>query len=133
MHTRRQRWLAFYTLAFPHAQAMLGIYMPLALLMLFVLRAPVLVAMVTYLPVLLLVAHFIVAVVGLYEFTEAHHLKAKPRTVVKMALTWIPYQFVLAYAAFRALRRQLAGRGEWEKTQHVGAHRVVKEAADHVS
>jgi cellulose synthase/poly-beta-1,6-N-acetylglucosamine synthase-like glycosyltransferase len=138
MPTRRQRALAFYTLAFPHAQAMLGLYVPIALAMMFVVHAPVLVAMLSFLPVLLLAAHFLTAVVGLYEFADAHQLKASWPTVVKMAFTWLPYQLVLSYAALRALRRQLAGRGEWEKTQHVGAHRVradlaaaeaVKEAA----
>ncbi len=124
MPTRRQRALAFYTLAFPHAQALLGLYLPIALLMVFVVHAPVLVAMVSFLPVLLLVAHFLTAVVGLYEFTDAHQLKATPGTVIKMALTWLPYQLVLSYAALRAFRRQLAGRGEWEKTQHIGAHRT---------
>ena len=61
---------------------------------------------------------------GLYEFTGEHGLKASPFTVVVMALTWLPYQLVLAYAAVRALRRQLAGVDNWEKTAHVGAHRT---------
>jgi cellulose synthase/poly-beta-1,6-N-acetylglucosamine synthase-like glycosyltransferase len=124
MPTRRQRALAFYTLAFPHAQAMLGLYVPVALAMMFVVHAPILVAMLSFLPVLFLVAHFLIAVVGLYEFADAHQLKATPGTVVKMAFTWLPYQIVLSYAALRALRRQLAGRRDWEKTEHVGAHRI---------
>jgi cellulose synthase/poly-beta-1,6-N-acetylglucosamine synthase-like glycosyltransferase len=128
MPTRRQRALALYTLAFPHAQAMLALYLPFALAMVFVMNAPVLVAMLTFVPVLFLVAHFLIGVVGLYEFTDAHHLKATPGTVVKMAFTWLPYQMVVSYAAFRALRRQLAGRREWEKTEHVGAHRIGVDA-----
>jgi cellulose synthase/poly-beta-1,6-N-acetylglucosamine synthase-like glycosyltransferase len=131
MPTRRQRALAFYTLAFPHAQAMLGLYMPIAFAMVFVVHTPVLVAMLSFLPVLFLVAHFLTAVVGLYEFADAHQLKATPATVVKMAFTWLPYQIVLSYAALRALRRQMAGRREWEKTQHVGAHRVDTDKAVH--
>jgi glycosyltransferase XagB len=131
--TRGQRFLAFYTLAFPHAQAMLGVYMPFALFTMFLLHAPVVVAMLTYLPVLLLAAHFIIAVAGLYEFTEAHHLKASSSSVVRMAFTWIPYQMVLAYAALRALRRQVTGRREWEKTDHVGAHRTMEGATHHAN
>ena len=49
-----------------------------------------LVSALQFLPVLLLVAHFITAVVGLYEFTGAHGLKASPGRVVLMALTWVP-------------------------------------------
>ena len=123
--TRRQRLLAWYTLVFPHAQALLGLYLPVAMFAAFVLRAPVPIALLSWLPVLLIVAHFLTAVVGLYEFTEAHGLRASPGRVVTMVLTWLPYQLVLAYAAVRALRRHLAGVGNWEKTAHVGAHRQV--------
>jgi cellulose synthase/poly-beta-1,6-N-acetylglucosamine synthase-like glycosyltransferase len=125
MPTRGQRVLAWYTLAFPHAQALLGLYVPIALLTAFVLTVPVPIALLSWLPVLLLVAHFITAVIGLYEFTGAHGLKASPRTVLIMAITWLPYQLVLAYAAARALRRQMRGIGDWEKTAHIGAHRTV--------
>jgi cellulose synthase/poly-beta-1,6-N-acetylglucosamine synthase-like glycosyltransferase len=121
--TRRQRLTAWYTLAFPHGQALLGLYLPVALLTAFVLRAPVITAMLSWLPVLLIAAHFMVSVVGLYEFTDEHGLKASPSRVLIMALTWLPYQMVLAYSALRALRRQLKGVGDWEKTTHVGAHR----------
>jgi cellulose synthase/poly-beta-1,6-N-acetylglucosamine synthase-like glycosyltransferase len=132
--TRQQRFLAFYTLAFPHAQAMLGLYMPLALLMMFTMEAPVVLALASFLPVLLLAAHFLTQTVGLYEFADAHGLKASPGTVLKMAITWYPYQMVLAYAALRALRRQLIGRGDWEKTKHVGALRREPAAeSDHAT
>ncbi|MDG6102837.1 glycosyltransferase [Dactylosporangium aurantiacum] len=130
MPTRRQRFLAWYTLAFPHVQAMLGIYLPVALLSAFVLTVPVPVAMLSWLPVLLLGAHFVMSVVGLYEFTGAHGLKATPATVVKMAITWFPYQMVLSYAAARALWRQVKGERNWEKTAHVGAHRTAAETAE---
>ena len=127
MPTRRQRLLAWYTLAFPHAQALLGLYLPIALLTAFVLHAPVPVALLSWAPVLLLSAHFLTAVIGLYEFTSAHGLKA-PATfrVFTMAVTWLPYQVVLAYAAARALRRQMRGISNWEKTAHVGAHRPAQ-------
>ncbi|GAA2614413.1 hypothetical protein GCM10010399_51570 [Dactylosporangium fulvum] len=124
MPKRSQRFLAWYTLAFPHVQAMLGIYLPVALLQAFVLSVPVPVAMLSWLPVLLLGAHFVMSVVGLYEFTGAHGLKASPGTVVKMAIGWFPYQMLLSYAAARALWRQMRGATNWEKTAHVGAHRT---------
>ncbi|GAA0741659.1 hypothetical protein GCM10010199_67520 [Dactylosporangium roseum] len=124
MPNRRQRFLAWYTLAFPHVQAMLGVYLPVALLQAFVLSVPVPVAMLSWLPVLLLGAHFVMSVVGLYEFTGAHGLKASPGTVVKMAIGWFPYQMLLSYAAARALWRQMRGATNWEKTAHVGAHRT---------
>jgi glycosyltransferase XagB len=123
MPTRAQRLLAFYTLAFPNVQAALGVYVPISLVMTVWLDAPVLVALLSYLPVLLLAAHFMTHVVGLYEFTEAHGLSASPRMVLMMALAWFPYQLVLAFAALRALNRQLRGVHNWEKTAHTGQHR----------
>lgn len=127
--TRRQRALALYTLAFPHAQAFLALYLPLALCMVFLVDLPMPVAMLSVVPLLFLVAHFLVAVVGLHEFADAHQLKTTPWTVVKMAVTWLPYQLVLSYAALRAFSRQVARRGEWQKTEHVGAHRTGSDAA----
>lgn len=124
MPTRHQRWLALYTLAFAHVQAALGLYVPFSLLMVLTVKAPVGLALVSYLPVLLLVAHFMIQVIGLYEFTEAHGLEASPRMVVQMAVAWFPYQLVLSYAAVRALGRHLRGVSNWEKTAHVGGHRV---------
>jgi cellulose synthase/poly-beta-1,6-N-acetylglucosamine synthase-like glycosyltransferase len=130
MPTRKQRWLAFYVLAFPHGQALLGIYLLISLGMILIIKVPVLIAMVSYMPVLLLMAHFLTQAVGLYEFTEAHGLEASPRNLLRMAIAWFPFQIVLAYAAARAMRRQLLGRHDWEKTQHVGAHRDGTEGAD---
>lgn len=121
--TRRQRWLAFYTLAFPHGQVLLGVYFLFSLGTMLLFKTPLIVALISYLPVLMLIAHFLTSVIGLYEFTEAHGLKASPWTVTRMAVAWFPYQLVLVYASLRAVARQLRGVSNWEKTAHVGAHR----------
>jgi hypothetical protein len=121
--TRKQRWLACYTLAFPYTQALLGIYFLLSLATMYAFRAPLLVALVSYLPVVMLMANLLLQEVGLYEFARAHGLKATPMAAVRLALAWFPYQLVLAYAALRAVRRQMGGINNWEKTEHVGAHR----------
>ncbi|HEX6471514.1 MAG TPA: glycosyltransferase [Streptosporangiaceae bacterium] len=130
MPTRAQRWLSFCILAFPQAQVLLGVYLVFSIATTLAVKAPVLVAMVSYLPVLLLLAHFLTAAVGLYEFTESHGLQASPRLVAQMAIFWFPYQIVLAYAGLRAVWRQLLSRHDWEKTQHVGAHRIPVTEAD---
>jgi glycosyltransferase XagB len=127
--TRAQRLLAFYTLAFPTAQAVLAIYSIASVVTMFTVKAPVLVAMISYLPVLFLVAHLMTSAVGLYEFADAHGLKPSWGNVVKLALAWLPYQLVLSYAALRAVRRHTMGTSNWEKTQHVGAHRGAEDVA----
>jgi cellulose synthase/poly-beta-1,6-N-acetylglucosamine synthase-like glycosyltransferase len=123
MPARVQRLLALYTLAFPVLQAALGLYAVAAMIMMFEVKAPVVVALISYLPVFLLASHFLTAAVGLREFTEAHGLKASWSTTVIMALAWFPYQLVLAYASMRAVGRLAFGKNNWEKTKHVGAHR----------
>jgi cellulose synthase/poly-beta-1,6-N-acetylglucosamine synthase-like glycosyltransferase len=121
--TLTQRALAFYTLSFPIIQAALGIYFLVAIISMLTVRAPVLAAMILFLPLYLLGAHFCLAACGLFDFAEAHGLKPGWTTVVVMALGYLPYQWVLAYAAVRATARQFRGINNWEKTQHVGAHR----------
>jgi glycosyltransferase XagB len=118
-----QRVLAVYTLGFPAIQAVLGLYILASVLMMFTLKVPVLMAIILDLPFYLLAAHFILNVIGLYEFTDAHGLKPTWKTPLVMALGYLPYQGVLAYASVRATARHLRGINNWEKTQHVGAHR----------
>jgi len=121
--TRKQRWLAFYTLAFPRGQALLGIYVVISLLLMFSLKAPEQIALITFVPVLMILTFFLIYVIGLQEFTRAHGLQASPRTVLRLAVGWLPYQLMLSYAALRAVAREARGASDWEKTQHLGAHR----------
>jgi glycosyltransferase XagB len=139
--TRKQRRLAFYTLAFPQAQALLGIYVLFSLVTMVSLKAPVLAAIITFLPVLMLLGNLLLSIVGLYEFAAAHGLKPSGDSVMKLVIGWIPYQLVLSYAALRAVVRQMRGLRNWEKTQHTGVHRarvdrateILKEANEHAA
>ena len=133
MRTRPQRLLAAYTLTFPLVQAALGLYAVAALIMMFQVKAPVLVALISYLPVFLLASHFLTAAVGLREFAEAHGLKASWGLTLGMALAWFPYQLLLAFAALRAVVRLALGINNWEKTRHVGAHRERQKAGEHAA
>jgi cellulose synthase/poly-beta-1,6-N-acetylglucosamine synthase-like glycosyltransferase len=128
MPTRRQRLLAWYTLAFPNVQVFLGLYMPIAFLSAFVWSVPAPVAMISWLPVMMLGAHFLTQVAALYEFTSDHGLKANWRMVAKMALAWFPYQILLSISAIRAFLRQRRGKNNWESTLHTGQHRQIEDA-----
>jgi glycosyltransferase XagB len=123
LKTARQRRIAFVTLAFPQGQAVLGVYFAFSLFTMVDLKTPVLVALLSYIPVLIVLAHFLTTAIGLYEFARAHELKATPSAVVGLAIAWFPYQLVLAYSCLRAMSRQVRGHLDWEKTHHVGAHR----------
>lgn len=122
--TLKQRLMAAYTLGFPTAQAVLALYVPVSLWMMFTTKVHEAQAIILLLPAYLLVSHYFMAMIGLFEFAEAHGLQATWKTPMVMGLAYLPYQWILAYAAFRAFVRELRGVNNWEKTQHVGAHRA---------
>jgi cellulose synthase/poly-beta-1,6-N-acetylglucosamine synthase-like glycosyltransferase len=123
-----QRLLAIYTLAFPSIQAVLGLYVVVSLATMLTIKTPVLVAITLSLPLYLLLAHLLLSIIGLYEFTDAHQLKPSWKTPLVMAVSYLPYQWVLSYASVRATIRELRGINNWEKTAHVGAHRQETQA-----
>ncbi len=43
---------------------------------------------------------------------------------VRLVVTYLPYQWLLGFAALRAVWRELRGVNTWEKTAHTGAHRA---------
>jgi glycosyltransferase XagB len=120
---REQRMLAAYTLGFPTLQAVLGLYLIASIVMMFTFKTPVLTAIILALPLYLLAAHLLLALLGLYEFTSAHGMRPSWHTPLIMAVGYLPYQWVLSYASVRATLRELRGINNWEKTAHVGAHR----------
>jgi hypothetical protein len=75
----------------------------------------------------------VISVVGLYEFTATHRLKPAWYSPLWLTLAYLPYQWLLGLAALRAVWRHLRGLNNWEKTRHVGAHRVGQFAAQPAS
>ena len=125
---RPQRLLAFYTLSFPLLQALMMLYIPISLWLMLYVKVPVLVAIFSSMPLYMLLIQFAISLVGLYEFTSVHHLRPSIFSPLWMAVVYIPYQWLLNYAALRAAWRQMRGVNTWEKTMHVGAHRSMTAA-----
>lgn len=124
--TRRQRLMAAYLLTMPFMQAFAGVLVPVSVLAMFLLKAPDLVVMATFTPLLPTVATVAVEAVGLHEFGRAFGERVRLRDYTKLILGTLPYQLILAAAAVRATTRELRGVRTWEKTAHVGAHRPVE-------
>ena len=122
--TRRQRLLARYTLAMPFLQAFIGVLIPLSLAATIVAKAPVLAALLTFLPLLPVLGVLAVEVAALGEFCRSYGLRARLRDYLRLVLGALPYHLLLALAAARAVARELRGNRSWEKTAHVGAHRA---------
>lgn len=118
-----QRLLALYTLTFPLFQLLTTLYVPLSIWLMLGSKLPVLVALLSCLPLYMLIVQLLITLAGLYEFTAVHRLRPSLLTPLKLALAFLPYQWLLGVGAARAVWRQAKGLNSWEKTRHVGAHR----------
>lgn len=118
-----QRLLAVYTFAFPIVQAVLTLLWPLAVMAFIWLDVPVLVAMFAFLPLYALVLQLALNVVGVYVFASEYKLRVPPLLPLSVAVTFIPYQWLIGISSIRAVYRQLRNQNGWEKTAHLGAHR----------
>lgn len=118
----RQRMLARYTLGSPFLQAANGVAFPLGALAAFLLDVPAGIALVTYLPVLPMLAALAFELAGLHDFGRQYNVRVAPVHYLKLAAGTLPYSLILAAAALRAVWRESRGHGNWELTSHVGAH-----------
>lgn len=120
--TRRQVALAAYVLAFPILQAASALLVPFSVATMVLVRLPVELSLAALLPALSSIVVVAAEVVALRELRRTHHLGASTLDYVRLVVTTIPYQLVLAYAAARATFRELVGQRGWEKTAHAGSH-----------
>jgi cellulose synthase/poly-beta-1,6-N-acetylglucosamine synthase-like glycosyltransferase/putative flippase GtrA len=127
--TRRQRLLARYTLAMPFLQAFIGLLIPVSLAATVLAKAPVLAALMSFVPLVPVLAVLAMEAVGLGEFCRNYGFRARWRDYLRLVVGTLPYHTLLAFAATRAVARELRGNRSWEKTAHVGAHRSEPAAA----
>jgi cellulose synthase/poly-beta-1,6-N-acetylglucosamine synthase-like glycosyltransferase len=123
--TRRQRNLARFTLAMPFLQAFAGVVIPLSFLSMFMLRVPVLIALLSFLPLVPTLATLACQMAGLRDFCRLYYVRPRLTDYARLIVGTFPYQLVLAAAAARSVFRELAGVRTWEKTAHSGAHRAA--------
>jgi hypothetical protein len=123
--SRRQRWLARYTLAMPLLQAATGVLMPLSLTSMFLLKVPVPTALVTFLPLAPTLVTMAVEFAALGEFGREFGVRIRARDRARLLLGTVPYQLLLAAAAVRSVWREIRGHRGWEKTTHTNAHRTT--------
>jgi cellulose synthase/poly-beta-1,6-N-acetylglucosamine synthase-like glycosyltransferase len=128
--TRRQRLLARFTLSQPFLQAFTGIAVPISIVTALAVRAPVGVALVSFLPAVPTAMMVAFEAVGLREFCRVYYVRPRLRDYVVLAVGTPFYQVLLAWSACRAVVREAAGRRNWEKTPHSGAHRHERAQAD---
>ncbi len=118
-----QRSLAVYILMWPIVQAVMFLYVPIAIWMIFAIKLPTTVALLALLPLYIISLHFIVYLIGLYEFTRDYKLRFPFWLPVQAVIFYYPFQFIIGFSAFRAIARNMAGSVAWEKTEHLNLHR----------
>jgi cellulose synthase/poly-beta-1,6-N-acetylglucosamine synthase-like glycosyltransferase len=125
-----QRLLALYTLAYPIVQAIMTMLLPVTIAAVVWLRPPVVVAMVSLLPLYALLLQLLASLVGSVLFAREYGHRLSPALLVNLALTFLPYQWLLGISAVRAVTRELRRQHNWEKTAHNGAHRQTPALAE---
>ena len=113
--SRRQRWLARYTLAMPMLQAATGVLMPLSLATMFLLKVPMPIALVTFFPLAPTLVTMAVESAALGEFGREFGIRIRARDHARLLLGTVPYQLLLAAAAVRSLWREGRGQGGWRR------------------
>ncbi len=122
-----QRLLACYVLILPLLQAAFVIMIPISLVMFFLVKLPLWLAMLTFLPFYCFVLGLLIDLAGLHEFLKAHNRKWRWSEAIITMLAFIPYQWILCFGALRATYRFIRGATDWEKTTHLGQHRASPE------
>jgi cellulose synthase/poly-beta-1,6-N-acetylglucosamine synthase-like glycosyltransferase len=122
--TTRQRLLARYTLAMPFLQAFIGLLIPLSFATTLFAKVPVLAALISFIPLMPVLAVLVMEALALGEFCRNYGFRARLRDHLRLVLGTLPYHALLSLAAVRAVLRELRGNRSWEKTAHVGAHRT---------
>ncbi len=127
-----QRMLALYVLILPELQALFALMVPISVLMFFLVKLPLWLAMITFLPLYCFVLAIFIDLAGLHKFLKAHHRPWRWREAATLLLAFFPYQILLGLGAMRAVWRYIKGASNWEKTAHIGQHRG-NNASNHVA
>jgi glycosyltransferase XagB len=116
--------LALYILLWPMLQIMFFFYLLLAILIVPYINVSLTVAMVSTFPLILVAIQILILIFGLWQFTRDYKVKFPFWMPFKIMITYLPYQGILVYSAFRAIYRTFTHQLGWEKTKHINAHRV---------
>lgn len=120
----RQRLLADYVLISPVFMPLISLMIPISLFAALYLDAPVGLVMLMYLPLIPAILQLVLNGILLHDFGKAFDRKIYFRHYAVLVATQIAYQFILNIAAFWAVVRELKGEHSWDKTPHLGKHRV---------
>ena len=126
--TISQRLLILYVLLMPELQALSFVLIPFTIFMIFAFKLPVIFALFSIIPSLILILQLVIYMIGIYEFTSVYLLRFTIFTPLKVLITFYPFQLLLGFASVRAISRLISKNDTWEKTLHINAHREIAPA-----
>lgn len=126
---RRRRLLALVTFAQPLLDGLLICFVPLIPLAVLFLKLSVLAALLSLAPVYVVLLQMLASVVGIIEFGRLFGERVPATVIARMPFTYLGFQALLGFSAFRAIVRIASGERTWEKTEHRGAHRAALPAS----
>jgi cellulose synthase/poly-beta-1,6-N-acetylglucosamine synthase-like glycosyltransferase len=118
----RQRALGVYILASPYVMALAWLMIPAAIATAVAVKAPIVISLLSFLPLVPMLCMLVAEVVGLGEFCRTYEQRPSVRDYLRLVLGLPLYQCILAYAAARAVVREARAVRGWEKTAHLGLH-----------
>jgi cellulose synthase/poly-beta-1,6-N-acetylglucosamine synthase-like glycosyltransferase len=121
-----KRLFCFYTLSFPIIQVILLAITPITLFLGIFDKLSIVLALLSFIPLLIVIAQITINGIGMREFITEQKLNHDKSIYFSLILTLLPYQFLLAFSAVRAVFRELSGATNWEKTIHYGIHRDME-------
>jgi cellulose synthase/poly-beta-1,6-N-acetylglucosamine synthase-like glycosyltransferase len=121
----KQKFLAGYILISSELQAFLFLYALSSYTIITYINLPVWIVILLILPFYILLLQLLLYCIGLYIFSKNYHKKFYFWLPLKIFITFLPFQLILGYSAFRGTIRFITRNYHWEKTEHVNAHRML--------
>ncbi len=128
MNTSRQKMLAGYILATPILQAFSFVLLPVAIAVGLLVKTPLAVAVLMFLPVLPITVTMITQLIGLHDFCAQYGQRASVWHYASVLFLAPVYQVLLAAAAAVAVWKYAVGDDTWYKTGRVSEHRGLPTA-----
>ena len=119
----RQSALGAYILASPYFMALAWLMIPAAIATAVAVKAPIVITLISFLPLLPMLSMLVVESAGLAEFCRLYgERRPSVRDYARLVLGLLFYQAALSLAAGRAVVREARGARGWDKTTHLGLH-----------
>lgn len=120
--TFRQKFVAWWTLMQQHFMAFAGLCLPVSILTAILTKLPLAVTLISFVPLIPVLAGLIFDVCMLREFGKDHVFRIRFYDYLRLIVCTPFYQILLAFAALRALVKFYRSDFRWEKTEHAGSH-----------